>query len=116
MGQAGWLNPSKIGPQGLEYTEKLYKQAQRTHRIVQNLLSFARQHKPERAAVQINQILQETLALRDNLNRLERSLLVEAHRRAHGVRREAARLLGIDARNLAYYCRKHGLDFDSLTE
>jgi len=58
----------------------------------------------------------ETLALRDNLNRLERSLLVEAHRRAHGVRREAARLLGIDARNLAYYCRKHGLDFDSLAE
>ena len=28
--------------------KKLYKQAQRTHRIVQNLLSFARQHKPER--------------------------------------------------------------------
>src|SRR5439155_17587564 len=56
---------AEIGPQGLEYTEKLYKQAQRTHRIVQNLLSFARQHKPERAAVQINQILQETLALRD---------------------------------------------------
>ena len=41
---------AEIGPQGLEYTEKLYKQAQRTHRIVQNLLSFARQHKPERAA------------------------------------------------------------------
>jgi len=41
---------------------------------------------------------------------------VDAHRRAHGVRREAARLLGIDARNLAYYCRKHGLDPDTLTE
>jgi DNA-binding NtrC family response regulator len=56
------------------------------------------------------------LTLRENLNRLERSLLVDAHRRAHGVRREAARLLGIDARNLAYYCRKHGLDPDTLTE
>jgi two-component system response regulator AtoC len=56
------------------------------------------------------------LTLRDNLNRLERSLLVESHRRAHGVRREAARLLGIDPRNLAYYCRKHGLDPDTLTE
>jgi len=56
---------AEIGPQGLEYTEKLYKQAQRTHRIVQNLLSFARQHKPERAPVQINNILEETLALRD---------------------------------------------------
>ena len=55
----------QVGPQGLEYSEKLYKQAQRTHRIVQNLLSFARQHKPERAPVGLNQILEDTLALRD---------------------------------------------------
>src|SRR5215475_2854006 len=55
----------QMNTQGVEYSEKLYKQAQRTHRIVQNLLSFARQHKPERAPVQINQILEETLALRD---------------------------------------------------
>ena len=55
----------QIGPQGMEYADKLYKQAQRTHRIVQNLLSFARQHKPERVPVQLNTILEETLALRD---------------------------------------------------
>jgi PAS domain S-box-containing protein len=54
-----------IGPQGIEYTDKLYKQAQRTHRIVQNLLSFSRQHKPERIQVQLNQIVVDTLALRD---------------------------------------------------
>src|SRR6266436_461944 len=55
----------QMGQQGIEYADKLYKQAQRTHRIVQNLLSFARQHKPERMQVQINQALEETLALRD---------------------------------------------------
>ena len=55
----------QMSSQGLEYADKLYKQAQRTHRIVQNLLSFARQHKPERAAVQLNQVLEDTLALRD---------------------------------------------------
>jgi two-component system NtrC family sensor kinase len=55
----------QMGQQGIEYADKLYKQAQRTHRIVQNLLSFARQHKPERVPVQINQTLEETLALRD---------------------------------------------------
>jgi two-component system NtrC family sensor kinase len=55
----------QMGQQGIEYADKLYKQAQRTHRIVQNLLSFARQHKPERVSVQINHALQETLALRD---------------------------------------------------
>ena len=53
------------------------------------------------------------LNLRESLHRVERSLIVEAHRRSGGVRREAARLLGIDARNLAYYFRKHGLDPDA---
>src|SRR5262249_11978126 len=55
----------EIGTQGLEYADKLYKQAQRTHRIVQNLLSFSRQRKPERVAVRLNQVVEETLALRD---------------------------------------------------
>src|SRR6059058_3524510 len=55
----------QLRPQGVEYSEKLYKQAQRTDRIVQNLLSFARQHKPERIPVKMNQTLEETLALRD---------------------------------------------------
>jgi two-component system NtrC family sensor kinase len=59
------ISSGQIGPQGVEYSEKLYKQAQRTHRIVQNLLSFARQHKPERTSVSLNQILEDTLALRD---------------------------------------------------
>ena len=55
----------EVGPLALGYTEKLYKQAQRTHRIVQNLLSFARQRKPERVPVCVNAILEDTLALRD---------------------------------------------------
>jgi PAS domain S-box-containing protein len=54
-----------MSPRGCDYLEKVYKQAQRTHHIVQNLLSFARQHKPERAPVQLNQILEETLVLRE---------------------------------------------------
>jgi DNA-binding NtrC family response regulator len=49
------------------------------------------------------------LNLRESLNRLERELLVEAQRRAGGVRKDAAHLLGIDPRNLAYYLHKHGL-------
>ncbi|MGA8143853.1 MAG: ATP-binding protein [Candidatus Acidiferrales bacterium] len=50
---------------GADYIEKLYKQAQRTHHIVQSLLSFARQHKPERQSVDLNQILEDTLILRE---------------------------------------------------
>jgi DNA-binding NtrC family response regulator len=49
------------------------------------------------------------LNLRESLNRLERELLLEAQRRAGGVRKQAAQLLGIDPRNLAYYLHKHGL-------
>ncbi len=55
----------QVGPLALNYSEKMYKQAQRTHRIVQNLLSFARQHKPERVPVHVNSIIEDTLALRD---------------------------------------------------
>ena len=55
----------QVGPLALSYSEKMYKQAQRTHRIVQNLLSFARQHKPERIPVLINTLIEDTLALRD---------------------------------------------------
>jgi PAS domain S-box-containing protein len=62
----------QVGPLGLDYSEKMYKQAQRAHRIVQNLLSFARQHKPERIPVQLNSILEDTLALRDYDLRMSR--------------------------------------------
>jgi transcriptional regulator with PAS, ATPase and Fis domain len=47
--------------------------------------------------------------LRGSLADAERRLLEEALARTSGVRREAARLLGVDERNLAYYLRKHGL-------
>ncbi len=56
------------------------------------------------------------LNLRNTLNHHERDLVVEALRRSNGLRREAARLLGIDPRNLGYYFRKHGLDPESAGE
>jgi DNA-binding NtrC family response regulator len=56
------------------------------------------------------------LNLREALGELEREILLEAHRRAGGVRKEAARLLGIDPRNLSYYMRKHHLDAGQAEE
>jgi DNA-binding NtrC family response regulator len=50
------------------------------------------------------------LNLRAALHRLERDVVREALRRSNGVRKEAARLLGIDPRNLGYYLRKHRLE------
>ena len=53
------------------------------------------------------------LNIRAVVARHEREAIVEALRRSRGVRKEAARLLGIDQRNLAYYLRKHGIDPDA---
>ena len=51
----------------------------------------------------------ENLNLRSALAAEERRILTAALASSHGVRREAARLLGIDERNLSYFLRKHGL-------
>jgi DNA-binding NtrC family response regulator len=54
--------------------------------------------------------------LREVLADSERRAVIEALRRSRGVRKEAARILGIDQRNLAYYFRKHGIDPDALPD
>jgi PAS domain S-box-containing protein len=67
----------QVSGRGAEYLEKLYKQAQRTHHIVQNLLSFARQRKPERGPAQLNRVIEDTLALREYDLKVHR---IEVHR------------------------------------
>ncbi|MEJ2086294.1 MAG: sigma-54 dependent transcriptional regulator [Acidobacteriota bacterium] len=47
--------------------------------------------------------------LREALAAEERRLLERALEQASGVKRDAAKALGIDERNMAYYLRKHGL-------
>jgi PAS domain S-box-containing protein len=65
LGYAELLESEGLNEKAQDYVGKMFKQAQRTHRVVQNLLSFARQRKPERAEVDIRKVLDETLALRD---------------------------------------------------
>jgi PAS domain S-box-containing protein len=65
LGYAQLLESEGLNERALDYVNKLFKQAQRTHRVVQNLLSFARQRKPQRDEVDIRKVLDETLALRD---------------------------------------------------
>ena len=54
-----------------------------------------------------------SLNLRQRQQELERELITEALARADGRRKDAARTLGIDPRNLGYYLRKHGLGSES---
>src|SRR5579864_1292712 len=65
LGYAQLLETEGLNDRAQDYVTKLFKQAQRTHRVVQNLLSFARQRKPQRDEVDIRKVLDETLALRD---------------------------------------------------
>ncbi len=65
LGYAQLLESEGLGERAADFVSKLFKQAQRTHRVVQNLLSFARQRKPQKEQVDICKVLDETLALRD---------------------------------------------------
>jgi PAS domain S-box-containing protein len=65
LGYAQLLESEKLESKALEYAGKIFKQAQRTHRVVQNLLSFARQRKPERQQFDVVSVLEEALLLSD---------------------------------------------------
>ena len=51
----------------------------------------------------------EDCNLRKNLDAHEKELVLRALEISGGVKREAARRLGVDPRNLGYYLRKHGI-------
>ena len=83
LGYAQLLESEGLNDRATDFVRKLFKQAQRTHRVVQNLLSFARQRKPQKVDVDIRKIVDETLALRDydlkvNNIVLERETMVDA--------------------------------------
>jgi PAS domain S-box-containing protein len=65
VGYAQLLEQEPLSARALDFVQKLYKQTQRTRRVVQNLLSFARQRKPLKQDVDLRRVVDETLALRD---------------------------------------------------
>jgi two-component system NtrC family sensor kinase len=66
LGYAQLLEDEPLEPRHREYLDTIFKQAQRTHRIVQNLLSFARQRRPHKQRLDLQRVLEDTLALRDH--------------------------------------------------
>ncbi len=65
LGYAQLLETEQLEPRVQEFVQKLRKQALRTQKIVQNLLSFGRQHKPTRVHVDLRSVMEDTIALRD---------------------------------------------------
>jgi signal transduction histidine kinase/FixJ family two-component response regulator len=60
----------------LSEARKVFHEAERARRIVKNLLYFARENKPERTRVDLNEIVERTLALRSYELRVE-NIVVE---------------------------------------
>ena len=58
------LAEKRFPPDQRTAAETIYSEARRASRIVQNLLTFARQHKAEKIPTAINQVLDDTLELR----------------------------------------------------
>jgi len=71
MGYAQLLLGHGLTPAQLAKARKVYQEAERARRIVKNLLYFARRHKPERTRVDVNEIVERTLALRSYELKLE---------------------------------------------
>ncbi|HKV04177.1 MAG TPA: ATP-binding protein [Candidatus Acidoferrales bacterium] len=64
MGYAQLLLGHSLRPAQLAEARKVFHEAERARRIVKNLLYFARENKPERTRVDLNEIVERTLALR----------------------------------------------------
>jgi two-component system NtrC family sensor kinase len=78
LGYAQLLETEPIGERAQDFVRKLYRQTQRTHRVVQNLLSFSRQRKPIQSQVDLRRVLEDTLALRESDLKLN-NVIVERH-------------------------------------
>lgn len=76
MGYGQLLLGQGLAPEQYSEARKVFQQAERARRIVKNLLYFARENEPERIRVDLNEIVERTLALRSYELRVE-NILVE---------------------------------------
>ncbi|MGA8024113.1 MAG: ATP-binding protein, partial [Candidatus Acidiferrales bacterium] len=76
MGYGQLLLGHGLSPEQFSEANKIFQEAGRARRIVKNLLYFARENQPERTRVDLNEIVERTLALRSYELRVE-NILVE---------------------------------------
>jgi two-component system NtrC family sensor kinase len=64
MGYAQLLLGRGLADKHMAEAKKIFQEAERARRIVKNLLFFARETTPERSQVELNEVVERTLALR----------------------------------------------------
>ena len=78
QGYAQLLLSRRSGDERTADAQRISQEAERAGRIVKNLLLFARETKPERRAVDLNEVVERTLALRSYELKIE-NIQVELH-------------------------------------
>lgn len=63
VGFAELMQQSDVSERHRRFLDLIVNSAQRCHKIVQGLLSFARQHKPERKAVKLQGLIESTIGI-----------------------------------------------------
>ena len=63
VGFAELLHQSDVNDRHRRFLELIVTSAQRCHKIVQSLLSFARQHKPERKPTDLHEVVEASVAI-----------------------------------------------------
>lgn len=76
MGYGQLLLAHGLDPAQFSEASKVFHEAERARRIVKNLLYFARENEPERTRVNLNEIVERTLALRSYELKVE-DILIE---------------------------------------
>jgi len=64
MGFAQLLLQGELNPKARKHLERIYNEAVRSQKIVQNLLSFSRRHKPEKSSQNLNEVIDGVIELR----------------------------------------------------
>jgi len=78
MGYAQLLLSRSLPPERIADVRLIYEEAERASRIVKNLLTFARETKPVREPVDLNETIERTMALRGYELKVE-NIVVELH-------------------------------------
>ena len=64
IGYAQLLRDGELNPKAKKNLERIYSEAERCQRIVQNLLGFSRRHQPEKTSRSLNEVIDSVLDLR----------------------------------------------------
>src|SRR5690606_34449129 len=59
------LSESGMSQEATDAVKSIHGEAERAKKVIQNLLSFARKHSPQKEVIQVNEILEKTLGLTD---------------------------------------------------